>query len=77
MEDMVDTVLDQLERLDTGPVTRVTSVRLQIGAGAGVVVDALRFCFDVCTRGTPLEDATLEIDSTAGAELRLVEVEVR
>ncbi|HEX3903383.1 MAG TPA: hydrogenase maturation nickel metallochaperone HypA [Polyangia bacterium] len=48
-----------------GPA-RVTCVRLQIGQLAGVVPDALRFCFDLCTRGTALEGATLEIDEVDG-----------
>jgi hydrogenase nickel incorporation protein HypA/HybF len=45
---------------------RAARVHLQIGRLAGVVPDALRFCFDVCTRGTPLEGATLEIDEIRG-----------
>ena len=31
-----------------------------------VVPDAMRFCFDVCTRGTTLEGAVVEIDVVAG-----------
>jgi len=45
---------------------RVTSVRLQIGTLAGVVADAMRFCFDVAAAGTPLDGATLVIDETPG-----------
>jgi hydrogenase nickel incorporation protein HypA/HybF len=41
---------------------RVLRVLLQIGKLSGVVPDAVRFCFDVCARGTTLEGATLEID---------------
>ena len=44
---------------------RVRIVRLEIGRLAGVVPDALRFCFDVCARGTPIEGATLEIIDVA------------
>lgn len=44
----------------------VTCLRLQIGDLAGVVSDALRFCFDVCARGTCLEGARLEIDAVGG-----------
>jgi hydrogenase nickel incorporation protein HypA/HybF len=40
---------------------RVTTVRLEVGRLAGVVPDALQFCFEVCVRGTTLEGATLEI----------------
>jgi hydrogenase nickel incorporation protein HypA/HybF len=45
---------------------RAARVRLQIGRLAGVMPDALRFCFDVCTRGTGLEGAALEIDEIGG-----------
>jgi hydrogenase nickel incorporation protein HypA/HybF len=45
---------------------RVACVRMQIGRLAGVLPDALRFCFDVCTLGTVLEGAALEIDEVGG-----------
>ena len=45
---------------------RAARVRLQVGRLAGVMPDALRFCFDVCAQGTGLEGATLEIDEIAG-----------
>jgi hydrogenase nickel incorporation protein HypA/HybF len=41
---------------------RVTSVTLEIGDLSGVVPDAVEFCFDACTRGTPLEGACLIIE---------------
>lgn len=44
----------------------VSCVRLQIGQLSGVAVHALRFCFDVCARGTRLEGASLEIDEVDG-----------
>ncbi len=40
------------------PVSRVT---LEIGQLAGVMSDAIRFCFDVVAKGTVVEGATLEI----------------
>ncbi|MBF2020785.1 MAG: hydrogenase maturation nickel metallochaperone HypA [Hydrococcus sp. C42_A2020_068] len=40
------------------PVKRVT---LEIGQLSAVMPDAIRFCFDVCCRGTVLEGSTLEI----------------
>jgi hydrogenase nickel incorporation protein HypA/HybF len=46
--------------------TRVARVRLQVGSLAGVVPHALRFCFEICARGTVLEGAALEIDEIAG-----------
>lgn len=45
---------------------RVTRVRLEIGALTAVIPDALRFCFDVCSHGTVLEGATLEIVEIPG-----------
>lgn len=46
------------ERAEGGRVVRVT---LEIGRLAAVLPDALRFCFDVCARDTPLEGAALDI----------------
>jgi hydrogenase nickel incorporation protein HypA/HybF len=41
---------------------RVTAVDLRVGALAGVVGDALEFCFGIATDGTPLADAILRIE---------------
>jgi hydrogenase nickel incorporation protein HypA/HybF len=41
-------------------------VRLEIGRLSSVMPEAVRFCFDVCARGTPLEGAALEIVEIAG-----------
>lgn len=46
---------------------KVTCVRLEVGRLTCVVPEALRFCFDVCTSGTPLEGAEIEILEVAGA----------
>jgi hydrogenase nickel incorporation protein HypA/HybF len=40
---------------------RVHTVRLDVGRLTCVVPEALRFCFDVCTHGTPLAGSVLEI----------------
>jgi hydrogenase nickel incorporation protein HypA/HybF len=48
------------------PGSRVTSLRLEIGALSGVVADSVRFCFDLVAEGTDLEGATLEIDEPLG-----------
>jgi hydrogenase nickel incorporation protein HypA/HybF len=40
---------------------RVRRIRLEIGPFAGVETEALRFSFDVVTKGTLAEDAVLEI----------------
>lgn len=46
--------------------SRVLAVRLTVGRLSGVVPDAVRFCFDLLTEGTPLEGARLDIDQPAG-----------
>jgi hydrogenase nickel incorporation protein HypA/HybF len=50
-------------RAGGAPVSRVT---VEVGRLSAVVPDALRFCFDVCREGTPLEGAELEIIETPG-----------
>jgi hydrogenase nickel incorporation protein HypA/HybF len=56
---------------------RVTRVRLEIGRLSPVVPDSIRFCFDICAQGTPLEGAELEIIESAGQELLIKEMEVQ
>lgn len=54
----------------------IVTLRLELGQLAGVAVEALRFCFDVCSRGTALEGAVLEIaDIPARARCRACGVE--
>jgi hydrogenase nickel incorporation protein HypA/HybF len=48
-----------------GPA-RVRKVTLEIGVLSAVLPDAVRFCFDVCARGTPCEGAELQIVETKG-----------
>ena len=50
-----------------GGLTRVSAVRLEIGALAAVEPAALRFCFDAVTRGSLAEGAALDIDEVSGA----------
>ena len=45
---------------------KVLRVRLEIGALAAIVEDAVRFCFDECARDTVVEGATLEIAEIPG-----------
>lgn len=45
---------------------RVSRVVLEIGKLSAVLPDAVRFCFDACIAGTPLEGATLDIVETPG-----------
>lgn len=60
MQSVVDMVVDRTEG------RQVASVRLRVGKLSGVVADAMRFCFDIATMGTPLKGAALHIDETAG-----------
>lgn len=46
---------------------RVRCVRLEIGKLSGVVVDSIRFCFDLVADGTPVAGARLEIDEPSGS----------
>jgi hydrogenase nickel incorporation protein HypA/HybF len=54
-ESLVDAIVERV------PNGRVVRVRLDIGRLSGVEPDAVRFCFDVCARGTTLEGAVLEL----------------
>jgi hydrogenase nickel incorporation protein HypA/HybF len=51
------------ERLGPARVRRVT---LEVGALSAVMPDALRFCFDLCAKGTSLEGAVLDILEVPG-----------
>jgi hypothetical protein len=71
---LIEYVIDAIrERLGEA---RVVRVRLEIGRLRAVVPDAVRFSFEICAEGTTLAGAVLEIDETAGDELRIKEVEV-
>ena len=59
-QSVVDTVS---ERLGDRRIERVTVI---VGKLSGVVPDAMSFCFDLCTTGTPLEGARLEILEVPG-----------
>jgi hydrogenase nickel incorporation protein HypA/HybF len=57
---VVDAVVEQLGD------ARVRTVHLRIGRVSGVEPDAVRFCFDLCAAGTPVEGARLQIDEIPG-----------
>jgi hydrogenase nickel incorporation protein HypA/HybF len=40
----------------------VQRVRLELGSLSAVASDAIRFCFDICAKGTLAEGAELQID---------------
>ena len=54
----------------------VTRVRLAIGKRSAVLPESVRFCFDVCAKGTVLEGALLEIEQPEGEELKIREMEI-
>jgi hydrogenase nickel incorporation protein HypA/HybF len=60
-QSVVEAVMDR-----TGE-QRVVEVRLRVGRLSGVVPDAMRFCFDLVTDGTPLQGARLDIDEPRGS----------
>lgn len=58
---VVEAIVDELG------AARITRVRLTIGTLSGVVVDSLRFCFDLVAEDTPLAGAALDIDRPHGS----------
>jgi len=62
MQNIVNTVQNYAKEND---INKVSTVILEIGRISGVVPQALEFCFDVCSNGTVLEGAKLEIDNVA------------
>lgn len=62
---LVDAVLDKTKD------RRVLEVRVKVGRLSGVLPDAMRFCFELISEGTPLAGADLLIDEPRGlAECR-------
>jgi hydrogenase nickel incorporation protein HypA/HybF len=56
---------------------KVQRVSLEIGKLSAIMPDSVRFCFDVCSKGTVLEGAKLEIIEIPGlARCRRCGVEV-
>lgn len=53
------------EAAEAGGASAVTSVRLQVGELAGVVPEALAFCFELACAGTLLEGAELVTEPLA------------
>lgn len=45
---------------------RVQRVVLEIGKLSAILPESIRFCFDVCAQGTPVEGAELEIIEVPG-----------
>lgn len=51
------------ERAQGQKVLRVT---LEVGKLAGLLPEAIRFCFDICSQGTPVQGALLQIIEPEG-----------
>ena len=62
-ESIVGIIEEQAREQTFGTVKKVW---LEIGRFSGVEIDALRFCFDVVTRGSVAEDSELLIDELPG-----------
>jgi hydrogenase nickel incorporation protein HypA/HybF len=60
MQSVVESVTERL------PDAKVVGIRLEIGQLTGIVVDSVRFCFELITDGTSLQGATLVIDQPVG-----------
>ncbi|MDZ7637949.1 MAG: hydrogenase maturation nickel metallochaperone HypA [Bryobacterales bacterium] len=56
-----EVVAAAVEAAEQNEATRVECVTLRVGALAGVVKEALLFCFDVASKDTLIEGARLEI----------------
>jgi len=56
---LVEAACDKADAL--GEV-RVEAVCIRVGALSGVVKEALSFCFEAASKGTPIEGARLEIE---------------
>lgn len=62
------------ERAQGAKVQRVTLV---VGKLSAILPDAIRFCFDICAKGTALEGAALDIVEPPGrGRCRVCEAEV-
>jgi hydrogenase nickel incorporation protein HypA/HybF len=59
-QEVIDAVLARVNG------ARVTRIVLEVGRISALLPDAIRFCFDLCAEGTPLEGAALEIVEPPG-----------
>lgn len=54
----------------------VVAVRVRVGADAAVLPDAMAYCWEAVTVGTPLAGSRLDLEVTAGDELVLAALEL-
>ncbi len=50
------------EKMDQNGADALMKVKIKVGELTAVEPDSLMFCFEVCTKGTPMEGAALEIE---------------
>jgi hydrogenase nickel incorporation protein HypA/HybF len=61
---LAQSILDIVEQeMTRHGATRVTLIRLEVGEFTALVPESLAFCFEVITKGTPLEGVRLEMNS--------------
>jgi hydrogenase nickel incorporation protein HypA/HybF len=65
-QEIVDIVSRRVAARATARPVKVTRVVLEVGRLAAVLPDAIRFCFELCAEGTPLEGAALDVVEVAG-----------
>lgn len=57
--------------------SRVTRVVVEIGRVSGILADSVRFCFELCAKGTVAEGAVLSVEEIPGlARCRLCDARV-
>lgn len=56
---IIEIVKNEMEK---NGATRLDTLRVKVGQMTAVEPDSLRFCFEACIQGTPLEGALLEIE---------------
>ena len=60
---MIDLAIEHAVRENANSILSIT---VEIGAISGVIPEAVEFAFDVCTKGTLAEGASLDIHHIAG-----------
>lgn len=71
---IAESVVEMLNECRQGRA--VSKVRLLIGRRWNVTVEALEFCFELATVGTPIEGAELDIEWRHGRDLSVAAVEL-
>src|SRR4051812_26556441 len=67
IQEVIEILTEQVKAIETA--TKVTRVVLEIGKLSGVLPDAIRFSFELCSEGTLVDGAQLEILETSGLAL--------